>query len=85
MRRIAMILTVLALVGLLPAQAAGPQFAASGKVANPVTVEGVPPPGDPVTLVLDDGTRDNDIGIGGTLEMLWVNRFTPARPSSRSS
>ena len=28
-------------------------------------------------LVLDDGSRDNDIGIGGTLEMLWVNRFTP--------
>ena len=30
-----------------------------------------------VELVLDDGSRDNDIGIGGTLEFLWVNRFTP--------
>ena len=31
----------------------------------------------PVSLVLDDGSRENDIGIGGTLEMIWVNRFTP--------
>ena len=31
-----------------------------------------------VSLVLDDGSRDNDIGIGGTLEFIWVNRFTPA-------
>jgi len=30
-----------------------------------------------VELILDDGTRDNDIGIGGTWEMIWVNRFTP--------
>ena len=30
-----------------------------------------------VELVLDDGTRDNNIGIGGTWEMIWVNRFTP--------
>ncbi|PWB73068.1 MAG: hypothetical protein C3F15_10195 [Holophagae bacterium] len=78
MKRVTMILAVLALVGLLPAQAAGPQFAASGRVENPVTVELLPPPGDPVTLVLDDGSRDNDIGIGGGWEMLWVNRFTPA-------
>ncbi|HBE73240.1 MAG TPA: hypothetical protein DDW31_03990, partial [candidate division Zixibacteria bacterium] len=32
----------------------------------------------PVSLVLDDGSRDNDIGIGGTAEFIWVNRFTPA-------
>lgn len=30
-----------------------------------------------VNLILDDGTRENDIGLGGTIEMLWVNRFTP--------
>ena len=35
-------------------------------------------PDAPVVLVLDDGSRDNDIGLGGTIEMLWVNRFTPA-------
>ena len=34
-------------------------------------------PDAPVVLVLDDGSRDNDIGLGGTIEMLWVNRFTP--------
>jgi hypothetical protein len=32
----------------------------------------------PVSLVLDDGTVDNNIGIGGASEMIWVNRFTPA-------
>jgi len=31
-----------------------------------------------VNLVLDDGSREDDIGLGGTIEMLWVNRFTPA-------
>ena len=31
-----------------------------------------------VNLVLDDGSRENDIGLGGTVEMLWVNRFTPS-------
>lgn len=29
-------------------------------------------------FVLDDGTVDNNIGIGGTWEFLWGNRFTPA-------
>jgi hypothetical protein len=30
-----------------------------------------------VELILDDGTRENGVGIGGTLEFIWVNRFTP--------
>jgi hypothetical protein len=30
-----------------------------------------------VELVLDDGSAENNIGIGGTLELLWLNRFTP--------
>ncbi|HOZ38723.1 MAG TPA: S8 family serine peptidase [Anaerolineaceae bacterium] len=30
-----------------------------------------------VELIVDDGTRENGIGIGGTLEFLWLNRFTP--------
>ncbi|HOG59242.1 MAG TPA: carboxypeptidase-like regulatory domain-containing protein [Anaerolineaceae bacterium] len=30
-----------------------------------------------VELILDDGTVDNGIGIGGDLEFIWVNRFTP--------
>ena len=47
--------------------------------AGGTSVETNPPVVDaPVTLILDDGSRDNDIGLGGTIEMLWVNRFTPA-------
>lgn len=30
-----------------------------------------------VELILDDGTVDHNIGIGGTWEFMWVNRFTP--------
>lgn len=78
MKRITILVALIALVGLLPADAAGPQFEASGTITNPVTVELLPPPGDPVTLVLDDGAVDNNIGIGGTWEFLFVNRFTPA-------
>lgn len=33
---------------------------------------------EPVELILDDGTADNGIGIGGTSQFIWVNRFTPA-------
>ncbi|MBN2106451.1 MAG: putative metal-binding motif-containing protein [Deltaproteobacteria bacterium] len=31
-----------------------------------------------VSLVLDDGSRDNDIGLGGTSAFMFLNRFTPA-------
>ncbi len=49
------------------------------EAAGGASVETNPPVVDaPVTLILDDGSRDNDIGLGGTIEMLWVNRFTPA-------
>ncbi len=30
-----------------------------------------------VELILDDGSVDNGIGIGGTHPFIWVNRFTP--------
>jgi len=30
-----------------------------------------------VELILDDGTVENDIGIGGTWEFIFLNRFTP--------
>ena len=30
-----------------------------------------------VELILDDGSAENGIGIGGTLEFIWLNRFTP--------
>lgn len=77
MRRVTMILAVLALVGLLPAQEAAAQFAAAGRDPNPVTVELVPPPGDPVNLVLDDGSRDNAIGLTAGGQFIWLNRFSP--------
>jgi hypothetical protein len=42
------------------------------------SVETNPPSIDaPVSLVLDDGSRDNDIGIGGNWEFIFLNRFTP--------
>jgi hypothetical protein len=31
-----------------------------------------------VSLVLDDGSRENDLGVGGTWEFIWLNRFTPS-------
>lgn len=42
------------------------------------TTAAAPAPDATVSLVLDDGSRDNDIGIGGTWEFIWANRFTPA-------
>ncbi len=35
-------------------------------------------PNADVDLILDDGTSENNIGIGGTWEFIFVNRFTPA-------
>ena len=31
----------------------------------------------PISLVLDDGTRENGIGIGGDAQFIFLNRFTP--------
>ncbi len=48
--------------------------------ANGISAPTGPAPKTPngdVALVLDDGSRDNDIGIGGAQEFIWVNRFTP--------
>ncbi len=63
-----------------PAAASKPQpVELKLEAAGGASVETNPPVVDaPVTLILDDGSRDNDIGLGGTIEMLWVNRFTPA-------
>ncbi len=49
----------------------------SGNGISSTTAPAPEAPEDAVALVLDDGSRDNDIGIGGTWEMLWLNRFTP--------
>jgi subtilisin-like proprotein convertase family protein len=34
-------------------------------------------PDEPVELILDDGTHENNIGIGGNWEMIFVNHFSP--------
>ena len=31
----------------------------------------------PVSLIVDDGANEDDIGIGGTSQFIWLNRFTP--------
>ncbi len=49
----------------------------SSPVAHPVKVEPVRAAGDPVNLVLDDGSVENNLGIGGTAEFIEINRFTP--------
>ena len=30
-----------------------------------------------VELIVDDGSAENGVGIGGTWEFIWLNRFTP--------
>jgi hypothetical protein len=52
------------------------ELSMSNGPAMETTAEPWQPDGE-VSLILDDGSRDNDIGLGGTIEMLWVNRFTP--------
>ena len=63
---------------LLHGVTAGTRVLEGQPVANPVTVEPLKAPGDPVSLVLDDGSVDNSIGIGGNSEFIFLNRFTPA-------
>lgn len=31
----------------------------------------------PVELILDDGSAENGVGIGGNSQFIWINRFTP--------
>lgn len=45
---------------------------------NIATADAPLAPAQDVSLILDDGSRENDIGIGGTLEFIYLNRFTPA-------
>ena len=53
----------------------------SGNGISSTTAPAPEVPEDAVALVLDDGSRDNDIGIGGTWEMLWLNRFAQCNNS----
>lgn len=66
---------------LLPIAATAAGLEASGGAAKPITLqlpgEDISAPQAEPSLILDDGGVETNIGIGGTLEMLWVNRFTP--------
>ena len=75
MRRIAVVFAVFAAHAMVLTADASGQFTASGRNPKPVTIEPWRAPGDPVNLVLDDGSRDDDIGVGG-IQFLWLNRFT---------
>lgn len=41
-------------------------------------LDGVSEPMATVSLILDDGTREADIGIGGNSQFIFLNRFTPS-------
>jgi len=62
-----------------PALAEQPTFSsrpASYVGSSPV----LPPPGDPVNMILDDGVLENNIGLNSTssaTQFLWLNRFSP--------
>jgi hypothetical protein len=65
---------------IIPAGPSSPRpVTLSFGAAGGASTETTPPVSNaPVQLVLDDGIVDNSIGIGGTWEFVWVNRFTPA-------
>lgn len=66
---------VLALVlSLTLAGTAGAELGESPDAAGGRTLGA--PEGGPVSLILDDGSSENDIGDGG--QFVWLNRFTPA-------
>ncbi len=56
-------------------------LSASGSVEKAPTVEPKSGLNADVELILDDGSRENGIGIGGTQEFIFLNRFTPAPAS----
>jgi hypothetical protein len=81
MKRIGFVLA-LAAVALFAAQADAAQSLRSvhGKESigkqNPMAPNGEPP-GDPVSLVVDDGGQEDCIGLTGGGQIFWLNRFTP--------
>ncbi len=67
---------VLSMVALLIAGDAAAQLVAAGPVAEPL-LSNPRSPGDPVSLVLDDGSRENALGLTAGGQFVWLNRFTP--------
>ena len=63
------------------AVAAQPTFTSQPAI-NPPAAPLIPPPGDPVNMIVDDGVLENNIGLNnttaGTASMFeWFNRFSP--------
>ena len=56
--------------------AKGSSFVITGKDLGGPTL--FSPTADAVNLILDDGSYDNALGVGGTADFIAVNRFTPA-------
>ena len=87
--RMAVVLAALALLMLPIAALAGnvelgieaPALVCSGAIAKPTMVQlpgrDIAEPQALASLILDDGSIEDSIGLGGFIEMLWVNRFTP--------
>ena len=70
------VVVVSLMVGCLAAGNAAAQLVAAGPVAEPLQ-SNPRAPGDPVSLVLDDGTRENALGLTSGGQFIWLNRFTP--------
>jgi len=75
----ALFLAIAAVAVALPALAEQPSF--SSRVASYVPGSpDLPPPGDPVNMILDDGVLENNIGLNSAssaTQFLWLNRFSP--------
>lgn len=73
-------LAIAAAAVALPALAEQPAFSSRPASQVPGSPD-LPPPGDPVNLILDDGVFENNIGLNSTssaTQFLWLNRFSPA-------
>ncbi len=79
MKKVVLVVTAWTLVCWMaaPCAAAELKLLSTGKILDPVTIEPERLPGDPISLVLDDGSSDNSIGIGGSTEFIHLNRFSP--------
>jgi hypothetical protein len=79
MKRNTLVLLIVTALSVGPALAAGPTFS-SRPATNPPSAPLIMAPGDPVSLVLDDGVSENNIGLNDAASATmfeWFNRFSP--------